>query len=146
MKALSTQYKSRLILGITFVILFASSAWAQTSEPTEEQKKQIASQIEHSKELLQLTDDQVVAVDAILTTSFSERLGIMEKYGINFNDPNYKRPGMSTLRRMGREMDKLKGKTNKQLEEHLTSDQMETWEMLEEDRSARMRERLLGRN
>ena len=146
MKTYLTLQVQRLVVGVTLLFLFASPAWAQTSEPTEEQKQQLASQVEQSKELLQLTDDQIVAVEAILTTSFSERLGIMEKYGINFNDPNYKRPGMSTLRRMGKEMDKLKGKTNKQLEEHLTSDQMATWDTLEEERSARMRERLLGRN
>ena len=146
MKTYSIFNIQRLLLGVTLVFLFSSPAWAQNSEPTEEQKQRLASQVEQSKELLQLTDDQVVAVEAILTNSFSDRLGIMEKYGINFNDPNYKRPGMSTLRRMGKEMDKLKGKTNKQLEEHLTSEQMDTWEMLEEERSAQMRERLLGRN
>jgi len=136
----------RLLLGLPLLFLFLSPAWAQTGEPTEEQKQQLASQVEQSKELLQLTDDQVVAVEAILTNSFSERMGIMEKYGINLNDPNFKRPGMSKMRRMGKDMDKVKSKTNKQLEEHLTSDQMETWETLEEERSARMRERLLGRN
>ena len=126
-------------LAVLFIMLSASPAWAQEFEPTQEQKDRMALQIEQTSERLQLTDEQAVEVSAILSESFTERLTIMDSYGIYPNDPNFERPSMRTLRKLRKEMKNLDKETHEQLSAHLTEEQMDTWKDLEAERRERMR-------
>ena len=125
--------------------LLVSPVFAQEFEPTEAQKEQIAKQLEHTRQQLELTDEQYAAVEPIMTGSFMDRMAIMNKYGINPGDPDFKRPGMGTMRKMRKEMDKLSKETNKQLEVHLTEEQMAALDKMEKERRDRMRKELSNR-
>ena len=130
----------------TFLLLFlASPVWAQGFDPDEEQKKFIEEQMEVTKDRLQLTDDQLVAVEEILLGSFTEREEIKEKYGMNPQDPDFKRPKRKTAKSFRSDMDHLADETTKQLSKHLTADQMERWEVLEKERADRMRDQIRNR-
>ncbi len=131
-----------LSCAILLLFVFACPVWAQGFEPDEEQKKMIEKQMEESKDRLQLTDDQLVAVEGILLGSFAEREAIKEKYGMNPQDPDFKRPKRKTARSFRSDMEDLKEETAQQLAKHLTADQMTTWEALEKERADRMREQI----
>ena len=146
MKSITFSQFFGVMLTALFLIFSTSVSLAQERELTEEQKNMMTEQIEHAKEQLQLTDEQSEAFETILTDTFQQRMAIMEKYGINPSDPNFKRPGMSTMRKMRKDMDKVDKETEKQLSEHLTSDQMATWEKLEKERQERMRDQMRNRN
>ena len=133
------------VLAIVMLLLCASPAWAQGIELSEEQKMQMAEQQEQAKERLQLTEEQQEAIAPILENSMAERLAIMEEYGINPSDPDFKRPGMRTMRKMRKDMDRLDSNTRKQLENHLSDEQMDTWDELQKERKDRMRQQMQNR-
>ena len=133
---------SRLSFAPFLLLLFANPVWAQGFEPDAEQQKIIAEQMEVSKDRLQLTDDQFAAVEEILLGLFTEREEIKEKYGINPLDPDFKKPKRRTAKSFRNDMDDLKDETTRQLAKHLTADQMNTWEVLEQERADRLREQL----
>ena len=123
------------------LLLLASPLYAQTAAPSEEARERIRAQIEESLERLQLTDEQRKTVRPIMEESFAQRLAVLEKHGIdpaNLNADN--RPGYRTMRKLGKDMDKVRKETEKQLQAVLTADQMEVWKEMEEERRARMRE------
>ncbi|MEM8485067.1 MAG: hypothetical protein AAF564_05935 [Bacteroidota bacterium] len=126
------------------LLLFVSPAMAQTLTLSEAQKQQFDAQMMENKERLSLTDEQAVAVGEILQNTMVERLIIMDKYGIDFSDPNFKRPARSTLQQMGNEMERIEKDTNKQLDAHLDKKQMKTWKKMEKDRKKQMRKRMMS--
>ena len=132
-----------------FVVLawvFSGTVSAQSVELSEEQQQQIATQIETFKSQMQLSEDQAQTVGPILENSFTERLAIMNSYGINPNDPDFKRPKMSTMRKMKKKMDRLEKDTKNALADHLSEDQIAIWEELENERRDRMRSRMRSGN
>lgn len=140
----------RILLNITTLfaalfLLFAHPVVAQPEELTEEQKKQMADQLENIKDQLQLSEEQAAAIKPVLMNSFQERMAIIEKYGINPNDPNAKRPKIRTMRSVGKEMDRVDKNVKDQLSNHLSAEQMETWEQLEAERKEKMRTQMRGK-
>ena len=123
------------------LLLLASPLYAQTAAPSKEARERIRAQVEASLDRLQLTDEQREAVRPIVEETFAQRLAVLEKHGIdpaNLNADN--RPGYRTMRKLGKDMDKVRKETEKQLQAVLTADQMEVWKEMEEERRARMRE------
>lgn len=125
--------------------LFAQSVGAGEitgeTQMSEQIAKQIAEQIAVTKERLQLTEEQAPAVEEILKNTYAERLLILDKYGMNLNDPNFERPDRRTMMRLRKDMDQLDEDSRKQLSKHLTKDQMKTLKSMEKERQQRMRER-----
>ena len=146
MKNYTTRVCSLLSQFVVIAFLFASTVSAQGVELSEHQQQQIDAQIEAFKSQMQLSEDQVEAVEPILQHSFTERLAILNSYGINPNDPDFKRPKMGTMRKMKKKMDQLEKDTKKALADHLSKDQLATWEELETERRNRMRERMQNGN
>ncbi len=124
-----------------FMLAFALPATAQTAS-LPDMDEQFAAQFTETKEQLALTEEQAVAVEEIMKNTMMERLLIMDKYGIDFSDPNFKRPARSTLQKMGKEMERLEKDTNKQLDQHLDKKQMKKWKSIEKARKKEMRKRL----
>lgn len=145
MNAMNTYILFRMKKSISlFLLMFfiTGPLWAQSVDLDEAQREQIANQIEQTKEQLQLSDAQTAAVEEILVNAMTERFAVMQKYGINPTDPNFKRPGRKTARKLRSEMQGLDEELKNQLANHLTPDQMATWETLEKERRDRMRKRL----
>lgn len=125
--------------------LIVSPLWAQGLELSDQQEGQLAMQLEKAREQLELSDEQAVAVEEILRNSFTERLLIMDTYGINPEDPNFKRPDMDTLQDMRSDMGRLEKDTRMQLENHLNKKQMKAFKKMERKRKDQMRKRMMGR-
>ena len=126
-------------------LLFSGPIWAQGVELNEEQQIQLAQNMEQAKQRLELTEEQAIAVEEIMRNSMIERFIILDKYGINPNEPNFQRPDMNSLRQMRDEMDRLDNDVKKQLKNHLSKDQMKAWKKLERERKSRMRGQMMGR-
>ena len=127
-------------------MLLASPLYAQTAASSEEARERIRAQIEESLERLQLTEEQRETVRPILDESFTQRLAVLEKHGIDLeNQGANERPGFRTMRKLGKDMDKVRKDTEEQLQAVLTADQMKVWKEMEEERRARMREQFKNR-
>ena len=125
------------------LLLLASPLYAQTAAPSEEAIERIRAQVQETQERLQLTEAQQEAIRPILEESFEQRLAVLEKHGIDLeNRGANERPGFRTMRKLRKDMDKVRKETEKQLDNALTADQMKVWKELEEERRARMREQL----
>ena len=124
------------------LFFFASPVWAQEFEPNAEQKKFMEEQLQETKDRLQLTDEQQVAVEEILMGSYQEREALKEKYGMNPMDPDFKRPKRKTAKSFRSDMESLNQETAKQLAEHLTTEQMDTWKALEQERADFLRDQI----
>ena len=128
------------VLTLLFLLL-ASPLYAQTAAPNEEARERIRTQIEASLERLQLTEEQRETVRPIVEEGFAQRLAVLEKYGIDLeNQDAIERLGFRTKRKLGKDMNKVRKETEKQLQAVLTADQMNLWKEMEEERRARMRE------
>ena len=136
------KYFSRTVLALLMLVL-ALPAAAQNATPSEMDER-FAAQFAETKEKLALTEEQAVAVEEIMKNTMTERLLIMDKYGIDFSDPNFKRPARSTLQKMGKEMERLEKDTNKQLDKHLDKKQMKKYKSMEKARKKDMRKRLFA--
>ena len=125
------------------LLLLASPLYAQTTAPSEEAIERIRAQVQETQERLQLTKAQKETIRPILEESFEQRLAVLEKHGIDLeNRDANERPGFRTIRKLRKDMDKVRKETEQQLEEVLTADQMKVWKELEEERRAQMREQL----
>ena len=135
----------RFVLLALSLFLLATPALAQDIELTEAQQSQLAQNLEITKDRLELTEEQAVAVEEIISNSMVERFLILEKYGIDPNDPSFRRPDRSTLKSMQEDMGRLDSDIKNQLGQHLSKDQMKTWKKLEKERKNRMRSQMMGR-
>ncbi len=128
-----------------FLVLMAAPLHAQTTASSDELSARVQSQVEDSLERLALTDDQREPVRLILEATFADRLAVMERHGV---DPAQlqagNRPGYRTMRRMSKDIDRVRKATERQLQEVLTEDQMDVWSTMEDERRARMRAQLTG--
>lgn len=145
MNAIKRNNAQRVVMLFAAFFLFSTSVWAQEIELTDQQQSQLDQNIAEATERLELTDEQAAPVEEIIRNSMIERFLILDKYGINPNDPNFQRPEMSTLSSMRDEMGRLDGDIKKQLKSHLTKDQMKAWKKLERERQKRMRSQMMGR-
>ena len=135
----------RISITVFLLLFFVGPVWAQELEPNEAQQKMIDELMQESKDRLQLTGDQLVAVEEILQSSFAEREGLKEKYGMNPLDPDFKRPKRKTAKSFRSDMESLTEETAKQLAAHLTAEQMAIWGELEKERADRMRDQIRNR-
>ena len=135
-----------LIAAGLFILLTPFSVLAQDFEMSDEQKKQFEAQLQQTTERLNLSDEQAIAVGYIISHSMTERMAVMHKYGLSPDNPNAKRPGMRTMRKMRGEMEKLDEEIRTALSDHLTKDQLNTWEQIQSENRERMRQRMRNGN
>ncbi|MEM9663400.1 MAG: hypothetical protein AAF970_00610 [Bacteroidota bacterium] len=134
-------------LSLALLLLFvAAPLYAQPTPSDDEVQARMQAQVEASLERLDLTEAQRPLVRPILEATFAERLAVMKAHGLDpatMNADN--RPGRRTLRRLSKDMNRVRKETDAQLREVLTPDQMETWQTLEEERQAQTRAQMRGR-
>jgi hypothetical protein len=133
---------SSSVLTLVFSLL-VSPLVAQTVPDSVEVRERFQAQIEESFERLELTGEQIESVRPIMDETFSQRLAVLEKHGVDMEDPEkIKSMGLRKKRKMSKDMEKVRTSAAKQLESVLTADQMDEWKKLEEERRARLREQM----
>lgn len=103
---------------------------------------------EKVKERLQLTPQQVDIITPILIESADRTKKVLAKYDINLdeaNKDNRAKLGFSQLRKLAKDMTAEREVTSKALAKHLTAQQMETFQSLQEERKKEMRKRIMNR-
>lgn len=123
-----------------------SSAPVETVEYGSLLPAEMREQMRLAVERLELTEEQRDPVHTIIERSSEQRLAVMEKYGMSLERmTSGDLPNMSTLRRMGGEMEALDKDTEKRLKRVLTPDQMDTWKEIERERQRQMRAQMRSR-
>ncbi|MGB1297329.1 MAG: hypothetical protein ACPG8A_03595 [Psychrobium sp.] len=112
------------------------------------EKADFQQRFEKVKERLQLTPQQVDIITPILVESAERTKKVLAKYDINLdetNKDNRAKLGFSQLRKLAKDMATEREKTTQALAKHLTTQQMETFQSLQEERKKEMRSRILNR-
>lgn len=108
---------------------------------------QLAEEAAELKERLNLTEDQIEQMRPVLENSVERRLAILEKYDIDLEnrDPDKKKPGYRTLRKMRKDMNKSREQTNKELSNILSDEQLKEYKKIQDERKDKMRAKLKER-
>ncbi|MEM8560020.1 MAG: hypothetical protein AAGG50_19560, partial [Bacteroidota bacterium] len=110
--------------------------------PSDEARERLRAQVDATLDRLDVTDAQRAAVAPILEASMLERLAVLQAYGIDPQNPSANgRPSIRTMRKMRGDIEDVQERTEEQLEEHLTDDQIDAWKDIEKERQAQMRAR-----
>ncbi|MEM9997081.1 MAG: hypothetical protein AAF809_05225 [Bacteroidota bacterium] len=142
----STRFHGASLLNLALLVLFslllAAPAFAQPTEPSDEARERLRAQVDATLDRLDVTDEQRAAVAPILEASMLERLAVLQEYGIDPQNPSANgRPSIRTMRKMRGDIEDVQERTEEQLEEHLTDDQIDAWKDIEKERQAQMRAR-----
>ena len=121
------------------LLVLGSQAAAQDDRTT-----MMREEMQQTFERLELTDEQIERVEPILQESARARRDIMAKYGM---DPRSRhnaesKPAPSQMKAMRNEMEAVRKKTFAELEQILSAEQLEEFNLIREERRAEMRERM----
>lgn len=136
-----------LVLLLLAMPLYAQDAESEEKAMTEEASERFHAQLQESEERLQLTDEQKETVRPILEDAYGQRQAVLQKHGVDLESTEKAdRPGRRTLRRMRNDLYEVNKETKRKLQDVLTSQQMNQWEELQEERRAKMRAQLLDKS
>lgn len=121
------------------MLAVGSLAVAQDDRAAQAQK-----QMEQTIERLDLTDEQIERVKPILEETRASRQAIMARYGV---DPDGgavggKKLGLREARAMRKELNQVQEETNAELKKILNAEQLKELEVIQQERSDDMRERI----
>lgn len=142
----TTRFDGLSLLNLGFLtllsLLLAAPLFAQPTAPNAEVRERISRQVDDTLFRLDLNEEQRYAVAPILEADMLERLAVMQEYGIDPQNPSANgRPSMRTMRKMRGDIEDVRERTESQLKDHLTDDQLDAWKEIEEERQAEMRSR-----
>ena len=133
---------------ITLAALIASAlgitpALSQPAPPDREAAAEHMRQnFEEMAARLNLSDQQLPQVQAIMQDSAARRAAVMEEFGVG--DGERPEIGLRQMRKLRGEMAPIREETAAQLAEVLTPEQMAEFEAIQEEQRAAMRERRQG--
>lgn len=130
-----------------FTALAALIAMLAVGSPAiaeDDRAAQAQEQMEQTVERLDLTDEQIEQVKPILEESRASQQAIMAKYGV---DPESragsgKKLDMRQARAIRKELNEVQEDTNAELKKILSAEQLEEFEVIQQERREQMRERM----
>ena len=111
------------------------------------QVAQFLERLEKTRARLNLTDEQVEQVRPILRAGFEAQKKVLQKHGIEIR-PGAEAPGrlrLLELRRLNRDLSKVREQTLDKLSDVLTDEQIKVYREIQEERRRELRERLRKR-
>ena len=98
------------------------------------------------KNRLNLTNEQSEKFEPIILYQWKKRLAVMKKYGINRDSSLSERKiGLSQLRKIKKDMDKINKEIEKHLVNILSKEQMDEYNKIQAENRVEMRSRLRGK-
>ena len=135
---------SLLIAAITAVAVgIVSTASAQEVDRAEKLRERLT----ETRARLNLTDDQIEQIRPILRAGMEAQIKVLEKHGIDIRNRSGERArlGFRQLRRLGRDLDKVRERTVGDLADVLTDAQIAEYKKIQQERKAALRKRLRER-
>jgi Spy/CpxP family protein refolding chaperone len=132
------------ILSAAVIVVFATLWLALAVSATDEDRiAAFLERAEQTKERLALTPEQEAQITPIMEDARDKRLTILEKYGFG----NGTKPSLSLRKKvaLAKEMRAVRDETNDRLARHLTREQMQEYEEIQEENRARMKEMMKSR-
>ena len=111
------------------------------------QVAQFLERLEKTRARLNLTDEQVEQVKPILRAGFEAQKKVLHKHGIEIR-PGAEAAGrlsLLELRRLNRDLSKVREQTHDKLSDILTDEQIKVYREIQEERRQELRERLRKR-
>ena len=129
------KYALRLVLIVAF--FGANSVWS-------EQGAKAAEKLEETKVRLNLTDDQFVGIEPILTEDLAQKNQVLLEHGINLESGERPTGGMNIrkARALANDMDSVREKTIEKLSVYLSDEQIQEYKKIQKENKEKMRERI----
>ena len=122
----------------------ASMALAQERDRSGKLRQHLA----EARARLKLTDEQIERIRPILRARIRSQAKVLEKHGIDIGDRSGERGsrlGLRQLRQLGRDLDRIREQTAKDLVEVLTDAQIQEYKQIQKERKQALRKRLRQR-
>ena len=131
-----------LIAAAIFIAGVAAAPASAQNVDTQALQEQMAEQIEAAKQRLNLSEDQIPQVEAILRDSGEQRRAVLETYGVDGDD------GLSLRekRRLRGEFRTIREETKSSLSTVLSEEQLAEFEQIQEEQRQELRARASERN
>ncbi|MEO0422261.1 MAG: hypothetical protein AAF184_08005 [Pseudomonadota bacterium] len=128
-------------LFLTLALTFATAI--AVAQPNQAQQEELQQRLADVAERLELTEEQKVQIEPIITESFAQQQQLLRKYGI---DPSGQggRPSPRTARQLRGDMQDLRENTRQQLDGILSETQMEEFARLQDEMRTQMRNKIRG--
>lgn len=126
----------------------AACAADDGGEAVGDMREAMEKRVAETRERLALTDGQIEKIAPILRRGFEAQAALLEKQGFARDGARSRegdRPNLREMRKLGREMDKIREQTLKELGEVLDAKQLDEYEDIQEERKAELRRRMRGR-
>lgn len=134
---------NRILTTATLMILVLVSPPALAVE--DDRAAQFEQRMEHIRDRLNLTDEQVDETAPVLEKSMQKQQGILSSYGIDLQSSGSTgRLGIRRARAMKQELDVVRADTLDALEGILNDEQLGEFKLIQQERQAEMRERIRG--
>lgn len=136
-----------LIAAVTAVAAgIVSTASAQEMDRAEKLEK-LRERLTETRARLNLTDDQIEQIRPILRAGMEAQIKVLEKHGIDIRDRSGERAqlGFRQLRRLGRDLDKVRERTVADLADVLTDAQIVEYKEIQKEHKTALRKRLRER-
>ncbi|MEM9384442.1 MAG: hypothetical protein AAGA68_05230 [Pseudomonadota bacterium] len=131
---------------LLFTLALALAAAISSAQPTQTQQDELQQRLSNVAERLELTDEQKVQIEPIITESFARQQQVLAKYGIDpgASGSSRSRPSPRTMRKLRSDMQGVRSSTREQLDGILSDAQMQEYARLQEEMQAQMRSKVRG--
>ena len=135
---------TRLLATLVMTAVFAIATQTATAEEREIDPAALEERTNEMRERLELTDEQVEAIEPILIDHMEKTGAVLKEYGIDLQSGERpkERMGFREARKMKSELDGINRKTEGALDDILDDDQMNEYRKIAEERRAKFREQM----
>lgn len=139
----------RFSLPIATALAFAAIGIASMTAAQERDRAgKLRQLLEEARARLKLTDDQIERVRPILRAGIRSQAQVLEKHGLDIGGRSGERGsrlGLRQLRQLGRDLDRVREQTVKDLGEVLSAAQIKEYKQIQKERKQALRKRLRQR-
>jgi Spy/CpxP family protein refolding chaperone len=137
-------FTTRILAAVAITAVFAIATQSATAGDREMDPAALEERTNEMRERLDLTDEQVEAIEPILIDHLEKTGAVLKEYGIDLQSGERpkERMGFREARKMKSELDGIKSKTEGALDDILDDDQMNEYRKIAEERRAKFREQI----
>lgn len=129
--------KTHLSILIATLALAAGQPALASIEDSVVQEDSLEARIDETKKRLDISDEQDVKFTPVVDQHMEERTALFEKYGLNEENATI---SFRNLRAFRSEIRKLNGVTRTNVSEILSEEQLEEWDVIQEENREEIRE------
>ena len=133
---------------IIAVAMIATGIASMAADQERDRAEKLRQQLQEAHARLKLSDAQIERIRPILRASTHAQIKVLEKHGVDIGDRSEERRrqlGFRQLRQLGRDLDRVRGQTIRDLGAVLNEAQVKEYKQIQKERKQALRKRLRQR-